>query len=160
MVKPMSCVQRHCQPCLGKIYTVPMRRGWDLAKVVVHHHQLNDPGNHEIRPLIIQLWRKECAFKLRYESLRSIIVGLFTCFSNLGTHSWALKGPKHKNRELNPCLYSVMSQLAWLAINFATPLQYQHSAGEHSSLARNNNNCTWKIFLHQPCDGQQRVQEQ
>ena len=34
-----------------------------------------------------------------------------------------------------------MSQLAWLAINFAIPLQYQHSASEHSSLARNNNNC-------------------
>ena len=35
-----------------------------------------------------------------------------------------------------------MSQLAcWLAINFATPLQYQHSASEYSSLARNNNNC-------------------
>ena len=34
-----------------------------------------------------------------------------------------------------------MSQLAWLAINFATPLQYQQSASEHSSLTRNNNNC-------------------
>ena len=34
-----------------------------------------------------------------------------------------------------------MSQLGWLAINFATPLQYQHSASEYSSLARNNNNC-------------------
>ena len=35
----------------------------------------------------------------------------------------------------------MMSQLAWLAINFATPLQYQLSASEHSSLTRNNNNC-------------------
>ena len=33
-----------------------------------------------------------------------------------------------------------MVSLAWLAINFATSLQYQLSASVHSSLARNNNN--------------------